>query len=89
MLANEILSLENKRLTVDADLYVRTQIVKRIKDVERLEYLQIKLTHRREKLKHIKLQLDKCVSLAKYWQLKGFNNETARTGRQPTNRTNR
>ena len=28
----------------------------------------------------IKKQLDKCVNLAKYWQQKGFNNETSRLG---------
>lgn len=32
------------------------------------------------RLKYAQEQLDKCVNLAKYWQLKGFKDETARIG---------
>ena len=38
------------------------------------------------KAKHIQKQLDKCVNQAKYWQQKGFNNETARLGIKPSDR---
>ena len=39
------------------------------------------------KANHIKNQLDKCVNRAKYWQHKGFNNETARLGFKPQDST--
>jgi hypothetical protein len=32
------------------------------------------------RLKYAQEQLAKCVNLAKYWQLKGFKDETARIG---------
>jgi hypothetical protein len=38
------------------------------------------------KAKHIHNELDKCVNRAKYWQQKGFNNETARLGIKPSDR---
>lgn len=38
------------------------------------------------KAKHIHNQLNKCVNRAKYWQQKGFNNETARLGIKPSDR---
>lgn len=39
------------------------------------------------RLKHAQEQLDKCVNLAKYWQLKGFKDETARIGIKNQNTT--
>ena len=38
-------------------------------------------------LKYAQEQLDKCVNLAKYWQLKGFKDETARIGIKNQNTT--
>ena len=42
------------------------------------------VTHRMENakilLRYAQERLDKCLNLAKYWQQKGFNDETARTG---------
>jgi hypothetical protein len=34
-------------------------------------------------------RLTKCVNVAKYWQLRGFNNETARAGRSASHRPHR
>jgi hypothetical protein len=49
----------------------------------------LKVEHRREQLARVSDQLTKCVNLAKYWQIRGFNNETARTGRSASQRTSR
>ena len=38
--------------------------------------------------KQLELQLAKCVNQAKYYQQRGLDNETARTGRKP-NKTSR
>jgi len=34
-------------------------------------------------------ELEKCLNSAKYIQIRGFTNETARTGRTVANKTNR
>jgi len=39
-----------------------------------------RLNDAQTKLRYAQDRLDKCLNLAKYWQHKGFNNETARTG---------
>ena len=39
-----------------------------------------RLTDALTKLRYARDRLDKCLNLAKYWQQKGFNDETARTG---------
>jgi hypothetical protein len=39
-----------------------------------------RLTDAQLKLRYARERLDKCLNLAKYWQHKGFNDETARTG---------
>jgi hypothetical protein len=39
-----------------------------------------RLTDALTKLRYARERLDKCLNLAKYWQQKGFNDETARTG---------
>lgn len=52
----------------------RTQdSVKKFVVQDRMADAQIKLRYARERL-------DKCLNLAKYWQQKGFNNETSRLG---------
>jgi len=39
-----------------------------------------RLYYSKDRALQIKKQLDKCVNLAKYWQQKGFENETSRLG---------
>ena len=39
--------------------------------------------------KQVENELAKCVNWAKYCQQRGFNNETARTGRNQPNKTSR
>lgn len=88
-LADEILMLDARSRELNYDLQVRSQLIKSIKSAEKREFLQIKIIHRKDRLKHVEEQLNKCVSLAKYWQQRGFNNETARTGRSSSYRTSR
>lgn len=87
-LSVSILSLERQHQITGADLTARTHLAKKIQDLDRREAVMIKLEHRRAQLRQIENQLDKCVNLAKYWQIQGFNNETARIGRTASNRTN-
>jgi hypothetical protein len=88
-LRDEILLLDSKKIMLTADLFVRSTLVAGFKNYTTRSATDIKISARRDRLSQVTLRLDKCVNLAKYWQIRGFNNETARPGRTPTNRTNR
>ncbi len=49
-------------------------------DIERRYVLEDRFQHSHSRLKWLQDHLDKCVNLAKYWQQKGFKDETARIG---------
>lgn len=87
--AREILDLDQQHQIAQADLEVRSHLARRWSDPLRRETAQLKVEHRRRQLAQVTDRLTKCVNLAKYWQIRGFNNETARTGRSPSQRTSR
>lgn len=88
-LADDILRLDQQKSMLVDDLYTRSSIGQKSKDPGLREIIRIKTETRNRKLASINYHLDKCVNLAKYWQIRGFNNETARTGRSSSNRTSR
>lgn len=88
-LSNSILLLETKRIRLLGDLNVRSGLMKKIKDSQHRSMVELKLQARKDRLKLLEDELTKCINLAKYWQIQGFNNETARTGRTTSQRTNR
>ena len=54
---------------------------------ERKEVAHLKLITKKTTIDTVEKQLTKCVNLAKYWQIQGFNrDETARTRRTQTTR---
>ena len=88
-LRDEILVLDSRKIMLAADLFVRSTLVAGFKNYTTRSAADGKISARRDRLSQVIIRLDKCVNLAKYWQIRGFNNETARPGRTPTNRTNR
>lgn len=88
-LAEDILHLEQVVNTMTADVRVREHLARRIQQPVYRENIGIKISHKKRQLSEAKERLDKCINLAKYLQIRGFNNETARTGRPTTHRTNR
>ena len=86
--AQEIAELDQRRQRDQADIEVRGQLARRLRDVNRREMAMLKADQRRQQLELTELRLDKCINLAKYWQIRGFNNETARTGRPAPHRKN-
>jgi hypothetical protein len=88
-LANDIMRLSRQQNLLSSDLRVRSALSKKIQQPHWRENVELKIQRKRQRLQHIEIQLDKCVNLAKYWQLRGFNNETARTGRTASPRTSR
>ena len=87
--AQEIAELDQRRQRDTADLEVRSQLAKRHNNTDRRETAMLKVEQRRQQLAVTEMRLDKCINLAKYWQIRGFNNETARTGRSASPRTSR
>ena len=88
-LANDIMRLGRQQNLLRADLQVRSALSKKIQQPHWRENVELKIQRKKQRLQYIEIQLDKCVNLAKYWQLRGFNNETARTGRTASPRTSR
>jgi hypothetical protein len=86
-LAYAIQNLDQERVRIAADVFVRESLLKQIKDPNRREITHIKISAKKQGLKSVENRLAKCVSLAKYYQIRGFNcDETARTRRTQTTR---
>lgn len=85
----EIVRLDSEKSLLTADISTRSYLRQRMKNSNLREAVDAKLDARRLRLHGVQTSLDKYVSMAKYWQIRGFNNETARTGRTPSHKTNR
>jgi hypothetical protein len=86
-LAYALQDLDQERLRIAADVFVRESLLKQIKDPERREITYIKITAKKQGLRAVENRLAKCISLAKYYQIRGFNrDETARTRHTQTTR---
>jgi hypothetical protein len=81
--------LEQQKLLLTADIRARSTLNTRIRSQDLRESVEAKIATRRSRLQQVDERLTKCVNLAKYWQQRGFNNETARTGRTPSHRSSR
>jgi len=87
--AREILELDNKLHSLTADIAVRTALGDRSKQWEFRDSVGTKLETKIIRKKQVENELAKCVNWAKYIQQRGFNNETARTGRNQPNKASR
>jgi len=87
-LANEIRHLDSTLLRLQNDIQVRSGVAKHSHGTF-WETVTVKTVHKQAQSQQIQNELTKCINSAKYWQLQGSNNETARTGRYTPNKTNR
>ena len=87
-LANEIKHLDSTLLRLRNDIEVRGSVAHNSRG-NFWETVTIKTAHKRAQSQQIENELTKCINSAKYWQLRGSNNETARTGRNTPYKTNR
>jgi hypothetical protein len=71
------------------DVAASQALLHTLKDRERRRVVRDKLEQKQAQLTHAQERLSKCINLAKYFQLRGFNDELARTRRQTPNQTNR
>jgi hypothetical protein len=88
-LARELLHVDNKLALLDNDIKIRAALGDRGRDKDFREAVFAKLETKIIQKKQLKNQLTKCVNVAKYYQQRGFNNETQRTSRSATSRSNR
>jgi len=87
--AREIQALDQHLGALTRDIASRTAVGERSKNWEFRDMLGTKLETKIIRKKQIEHDLAKCVNWAKYIQLKGFENETARTGRNQPNKASR
>ena len=78
--ARELLTLDNKLTALTNDITVRTAVGDRSRDAGLRETIMVKLENKIMQKKQLENELTKYVNWAKYYQQRGFNNETARTG---------
>jgi hypothetical protein len=88
-LAREIHTTDSRLTAVSNDVFVRAGVASRSKRADFRESIDTKLESKIIRKKELENQLTKCVNLAKYLQQKGFDNETARSGRATKNQTSR
>ena len=87
--ARELLTTDNKLAALTADIATRAAIGDCTRDPGLREIILTKLESKIIHKKHLENQLTKCVNWAKYCQQRGFEDETARTGRGQPNKTSR
>ncbi len=78
-LANQILALDRKQQLLSADIYCRQGQGSRSKTDNFSEMVYTKVQPKIIKYNAVKAELEKCINSAKYIQIRGFYNETART----------
>jgi hypothetical protein len=88
-LARRIKELDSRLQQTENGINCRTAVKDRAANTEMRELAAVKLQHRQARQKWIKAELEKCIKSAKYLHLKGFSNETERTGRTASIKTNR
>ena len=88
-LARELLETDNKLYSLNQDITARTAVGEKSKDPNFRDIIATKLESKIIHKKRLENQLTKSVNWAKYCQQRGFNNETARTGRNQPNKASR
>ena len=87
--ARELLETDNKLSALTSDIATRAAIGDRSRDPALREIILTKLESKIIHKKTLENQLTKYVGWAKYCQQRGFEDETARTGRGQPNKTSR
>ena len=78
-LSQQIKVLDFKKQFLDNDIACRTGLGKLSRSAEFREMVKTKLEPKVSLNSAVTAELEKCISSAKYIQLRGFSNETART----------
>lgn len=79
-LADELANLEQQLVYREDDIEHYRYSIDKTTDSVKKSVLQSRLHNAVQQTRLLRDQLNKCISSAKYWQQKGFENETARFG---------
>jgi hypothetical protein len=88
-LADSIKWLDSRKQSLVADIKCRQQVARSSRNREFQTQVLTKLQHKVAQVVALDAELEKCLNSAKYWQIKGFSHETARSGRTAAVKTNR
>lgn len=77
-LAQSIKNLDSKKQILSADINCRRRVADRSRDPNFSETVLAKLQNKINTHTQVHSELEKCLNSAKYLQLRGFQNETAR-----------
>lgn len=77
-LANVIRNLDTKKQILEADIRCRAQVAEHSRHQDFYDLVTHKIQPKIDQLNSVSRELEKCLNSAKYLQLKGFNDETAR-----------
>jgi hypothetical protein len=89
LLSLEIVRLHKDLVRLRNTTHALDVMTDRITDRDRRSVTRVKTEDSRYRLASVQNQLTKCVSRAKYLQIRGFNDEIARTRRPAPNRSSR
>jgi hypothetical protein len=76
-LANNIQTLDSKKQQLASDIHCRRAQAQQGRTEDFYETVNTKIQPKQELLDSVTAELEKCINLAKYLQLRGFSNETA------------
>ena len=77
-LANQILNLDRKQQILEADINTRKGLSNKGRSEDFTEIVNTKMQPKVDRYRMVASELEKCINSAKYIQIRGFNNETAR-----------
>jgi hypothetical protein len=76
--AHRIQQLDQEYTRYTNDINIKLLQMSRSKSHEFKDTVSVKLAKQQNQCRAIETELSKCVKMAKYWQYRGFNNETQR-----------
>lgn len=80
-LAQDLLQIDNRLHYLKNDISIRVAIAERSRKADFRSGIACKIETKVIRRKELEIQLTKCVNSAKYFQQRGFTNETARINR--------
>lgn len=78
-LARNIMVLDSKKQNLEADIHCRRTKATRARTQDFYETVNTKIQPKVDQYNSLGAELEKCINSAKYIQIRGFYNETART----------
>jgi uncharacterized protein (DUF39 family) len=83
-MASRIQQLDQEHTRHVTDIAVKRLLMLQSKSYDFKDTLSVKILHQQRQCRAIEIELSKCIKMAKYWQYRGFNNETQRTSSTQT-----